>query len=217
MKMTLPHAVTYIVAALTTLASLTPPVQAFISALIPGGAIYVPAVVTFAGALVAFVHQVTGTPASTDSAAPPTSKQSGHARVAMLVAVVGLVGLIAGCASIEKFFGTPTGEAVVLASVDVAVATAEQKGVSAAKINAIAKTALAADTGVSGTLSALSALVNAEIVKLNLPAGDQAAADILEAALGAVIQTKLQGNAALASTQAAVADVLNAVIVATGG
>ena len=216
MKMTLPHAVTYVVAALSALASLAPPVQAVIAAVIPGGAVYVPAAIGLAGALVAFIHQIAGTdPATTPAAAPaPTSKQSGHARVWMLVA---LVALVAGCASIEKFIGTPTGQAVIFASVDVAVATAEQKGISAVKINTIAKAALAADTGVSGTLSAVSALVNAQVAKLNLPAGDQAAADILEAALGAVIQSKLQGNATLASSQAAVADVLNAVIVATGG
>lgn len=217
--MTLPHAVTYVVAALSALASLAPPVQAVIAAVIPGGAVYVPAAIGLAGALVAFIHQIAGTdPTTVPAAAPtPTSKQSGHARVSMLVAVVGLIGLVAGCASIEKFIGTPTGQAVILASVDVAVATAEQKGISATKINTIAKAALAADSGVSGTLSAVSALVSAQVVKLNLPAGDQAAADILEAALGAVIQSKLQGNATLASSQAAVADVLNAVIVATGG
>lgn len=219
MKFTVPHVASYIVAALTTLATLAPPVQAAIAALIPGVGAYVPAAVALAGALVTAYHQFTtlsppATPAAVD---PPASKQAGVARVSVLLSLVAVAVLVAGCASFGKFVSTPTGGAVVLASVDVAVATAEQKGIPAAKINAIAKTALAADSGSSATLFALTALVDAQVAKLNLPAGDKAAADILLAALSGAVQAKLAGNATLASTQAAVADVLNAVIAATGG
>lgn len=136
-------------------------------------------------------------------------------RTFILAAVAALS--LSGCASISSFFGSPTGSAVVIASVDVAVATAEQKGVAPVDINRIAKLALAADNGTAGTLAALSTLVNVQIAKLNLPVGDLAAVQILEVALQAAIASKLNGNADLAAAQAAVAQVLVAVIADTGG
>lgn len=131
--------------------------------------------------------------------------------------IVAALTLLSACASLTSFFSSPTGQAVAIASVDIAVATAEQKGVKATDINRIAKLALAADSGVSGTLGALSALVNAQIAQLNLPPADLAAAQILEIALSAAIQSKLEGNTDLAFAQAQVAQVLNAAIAATGG
>ncbi len=127
------------------------------------------------------------------------------------------IASLAGCASLNSFFSTPTGTAVTAAAVDVAVATAEQKGISAARINAVAKAALAADTGVTGTLAAVAGLVEADVAKTTIPAGDKAAVDLLVATLASEITAKVGSNATLAATQAAAAVVLEQVIVATGG
>ena len=99
----------------------------------------------------------------------------------------------------------------------MAVATAEQKGITAAQINAIAHQALVADSGASATLAAVAGVVNSELAALKLPAGDLAAAQILEAALSVAIAEQIGSNATLANAQAATADVINAVIAATGG
>lgn len=131
--------------------------------------------------------------------------------------VLSAVFALAACTQIESFLGSPTGGAVVDASALVAVATAEQKGVPAAQINKVAKAALAADSGVSGTLAAVSILVDQAIATSGLPAADLAAAKILEVAIGAAITSKVGNSASLAQAQAAVADVLKAVIAASGG
>lgn len=122
-----------------------------------------------------------------------------------------LTACLNGCA----FFSSTAGQDVIVAAVDVAVATAEQKGVSAAEINKIARTALAADSGTTATLAAVSSLVNNQIAKLNLPAGDQAAAAILEIALSAAITAKIGNNATVAQVQASIAVVLQDVIAVT--
>lgn len=124
---------------------------------------------------------------------------------------------LCACASIQSFFGSPQSQPVIDAVVLVAVATAEQKGVPAAQINKVAKAALAADTGVSGTLAAVSTLVDQAISNSGLPAADLAAAKILEVALAAAITAKVGDNANLAAAQADVAVVLNSVIAASGG
>jgi hypothetical protein len=95
------------------------------------------------------------------------------------------------------------------------VATAEQKSVSSAQINSIARAALAADTGTTATLAAISSLINNQIAKLNLPAGDQAAASILEVALAAAITAKIGNNATVAQVQASIAVILQDVIAVT--
>lgn len=133
------------------------------------------------------------------------------------LAAVVVISALVGCASITSFFSSPSGVAVVDASVLVAVATAEQKGVPAAQINKVAKAALAADTGVAGSLAAISGLVDDAISKSGLPVADLAAAKILEVAIAAAITAKVGDNANLAAAQADVAVVLNAVIAASGG
>jgi hypothetical protein len=122
-----------------------------------------------------------------------------------------------GCAQVAAFEQSPTGATVIQASVDVAVATAEAKGISAAQINSIARQALAADQSGAATLAAVTAVVNADVTALKLPAVDQAAADILLAALSAAVQAKVGSNATLAQAQASAAFVINYVIIATGG
>lgn len=124
---------------------------------------------------------------------------------------------LCACASVQSFFGSPASQPVIDAVVLVAVATAESKGVPAAQINKVAKSALAADTGVTGTLAAVSALVDQAISNSGLPAADLAAAKILEVALAAAITAKVGDNANLAAVQADVAVVLNSVIAASGG
>lgn len=122
---------------------------------------------------------------------------------------------LSGCATVSSWFSSPNSAAYISTAVDIAVATAEAKGIPAAQINAIAKQALAADSGVGSSLAAVGALVDAQIAKLKLPPADQAAANILVAALEAAITTKINGSTSAASAQAAAADVLNAVILAT--
>jgi hypothetical protein len=134
-----------------------------------------------------------------------------------LMLVGALTIALSACATVQSFFGSPSGVAVVDASVLVAVATAEQKGVPAAQINKVAKAALAADTGVAGSLAAISGLVDQAIANSGLPAADLAAAKILEVAISAAIAAKVGNNADLAAAQADVAVVLNAVIAASGG
>lgn len=122
-----------------------------------------------------------------------------------------LLQFLNGCATL----GSPQAAPYIQAAVDIAVATAEAKGIAAVQINIIAKAALAVDTGASGTLPAIATLVDAQIAKLKLPAADQAAANILMAALQAAITAKIGSNKNLAAAQAAVAVVLNDVIAAT--
>jgi uncharacterized protein YceK len=130
---------------------------------------------------------------------------------------VAVLATLSACASIQSFFGSPAAAPVIAASVDIAIATAEQKGISAVQINTIAKAALAADAGTSTTLAAVSAIVTANVAKAGLPAGDVAAADILVAAVSAAIQAKVGTNTSLAAAQADAASVLKDVIAATGG
>jgi len=123
---------------------------------------------------------------------------------------------LSGCAVFSKM-NTPAAQPYITAAVDVAVATAESKGVPAAQINAICKTALAADAGTAATLATVAQVVNAELARLNLPAGDLAAARILEDTLSIAIQAQVGANPNVATAQAAIANVLNAAIEATGG
>jgi hypothetical protein len=217
------HVVGIIGGALSAIAGLNP---AVVAAVYPPAVPYAAAAIAAASALLALGHAVMTKPkAPTASVVVPegatatviTKVTPDATKVVPVLIAFMLAVSLTGCASLKSFFGSPTGQAVAVAAVDVAVATAEQKGVNPVDINRIAKLALAADSGVSGTLAALSQLVNAEIAKLNLPAGDLAAVQVLEIALTAAIQSKLQGNVDLATAQATVAQVLNEVIAATGG
>ena len=138
-------------------------------------------------------------------------------KAAPVVTLLLALPFLHACSTLSGWFNSPQAQPVIVAAVDVAVATAEQKGVSATQINDIAKQALVADQSTSATLATVAAVVNAQLAKLNLPAGDLTAAQILEVALAAEIQARIGTNANLAAARAAVADVLNAVIEATGG
>lgn len=156
--------------------------------------------------------------AAAGNAALQAAQSSTVVKMLPLLLLAGLGGLsLHGCASTAAKVTTPGAQPYITAAADVAVATAEQNGVSAAQINAIAKQALAADSGAGATLAAVTAVVNAELVKLKLPAGDLAAAQVLEAALEVAIAQQIGSNASVGQYQAAVADVLQAIIAATGG
>lgn len=189
------------------LAGVFPVLQQFIPSLIPAPyGIVVGAVIGIVGTA---VHQVYQAVSPSTVLPPPVAK--------MLLAGVMIPMLLAmsACASTSAFFGSPNGQATIIAVVDIAVATAEQKGVSAAEINSLAKVALEADSSTTATLSTVNSIINAKLT--SLPALDQNAVQILEVALDAAIAAKVQGNANLASAQAATAQILQAVIAATGG
>lgn len=124
-----------------------------------------------------------------------------------------LCGALTDCATLNA----PSAQAYVQAAVDIAVGSAELKGITAAQINKVCKIVLAADTGVTTTLATLTQLLNAQVLKLNLPAADMLAATILEVALDAAIQAKLQGNSTVAQAQATIAEVMQYAIAASGG
>jgi len=137
------------------------------------------------------------------------------AKVLLPLALV--LPLMTGCATLSKVetaISSPSAQPYLQAAADVAVATAEAKGITAAQITTIAQQALAADQGTAATLATVAAVANAEIAKLGLPAGDVQAAQILEAALTVAIQAQIGNNASIAQAQAAVAVVLNAILAA---
>jgi len=205
MKFSFSHVVGIIGAPVALIAQLNPAIMA---ALYPPAAPYSALIVAAAVALVNLVHAMLGAPAVT---APST------ATVVKVLPLAAVLVAMSGCATVSGWLASPTGEAVAIVAVDVAVATAESKGVPASQINKIAKAALAADTGVSGTLEALSALVDQQIAASGLPAADLAAAKILEVAISASITAKIGSNKDLAAAQAAVAVVLQEAIAASGG
>lgn len=168
-------------------------------------------------ALMVLMRIVTKTPIGT---AVPLPKPAAALFVTLLLAPL----FLGGCAFLSKVtsaVSSPQATVYIDAAVDVAVATAEQKGISAGQINSIAHLALNADQGTNSTLAGISGLINTQIGKLNLPAGDSVAIDILETALSVGIEAQIAASAktgtAIAGAQLAIADVLNAVIGDTGG
>lgn len=131
------------------------------------------------------------------------------------VMVISFSGLT-GCALLKS---VPAPDIAVLtaAAVDAAVATAESKGITGAQINAIAKQVLAADTGNTMPLSALTAFVETQITKLKLPAGDFAAIELVLTALSGAINAQIANNTTVAQAEVVVANVVQDVITATGG
>lgn len=205
------HLAGYVVAAATIVSGLdpklVPPQYAFITAL--------------AGTVVAAAHHgysagVNG--ATITAVANAATKAITTAVPALLVALVlGAGTTLIGCASVQSFLSSPTGQTIVPAGVEVAIATAEQKGVTAAQINSVSKAVLAADTSAATTVVGLTAAVNAQVAKLNLPAGDVAAFQILETAFDAYLVSKYGNNPTVAQVQADVALFVNTAIAMTGG
>lgn len=176
---------------------------------IPGATPYIAGVVGVSAAVVAALHAL--------GVDPPKSSTPMETVAAALLTGLLAGTMLSGCSTVESTLTSPKSAPYVQAAVDVAIATAESKGISAAQINTIAHQALIADQGAGATLAAVSSIVQAQIAKLRLTAADQAAADIVLAALSASIQTQLQANPTLAQAQTAAAVVINDVIAATGG
>jgi hypothetical protein len=154
----------------------------------------------------------------------PTMTTSGTtAKVLPFLVGVLLLGAtttgLTGCATLEKAVAPSSPYSpLIQAGVDVAVAEAVHKGVTAAQIKSIAQTALQADSGTTATVATVSAVVDQQIAKLNLSVGDKAAAQLLVSTLEGVLNTLLTnpGNStAVANAQVAIAAVLNDVIAAT--
>lgn len=129
-----------------------------------------------------------------------------------------------GCAQLTAFtqkataaVTSPQAQPFVKAGALAAVTAAEQHGVSAQQINSVAKQALAADQGAGASLAAVKAVLDRELVKLNLPAGDVLAIVIVESEFNAYVQAQIGQDPTLAKAQAAAADIFQAVIDSTGG
>jgi len=134
-----------------------------------------------------------------------------------LIAVAALAVSMQGCKVLESPAAQPFDAIAVGVAVDTVVGTnAATQAARASAVKAIAQKVLAADTGVTATVGNLQALAMAQIAKLNLPPGDAAAADLLVAVLNTAatqyISTLTAGNANVANTEVAVAQVCNWVI-----
>jgi len=219
----LSHLAGYVISAVTIVSTLSPdtfpPKYAFVTAVATAIATafsHGRAVQGNAGKIVAAVAD-----AVTESISQlPTSTASGSTVAKSIV--MGLLALpvlfaLHGCASVQSWLSSPTGAVVVSAGVEVAVTTAESKGVSAAQINSVAKAVLQADSGANATVTALTAAVNGAAVKAGVPPGDMAAFQILETAFDAWLVTKYGDNATVQNIQADVAAFCAAVIADTGG
>jgi hypothetical protein len=230
MKTSLTHVVAYVVAALVAISAWNP---VSVAALVgPKLAPYVAPFIAFVGALVAFLHSIFGdklvhqtvesTSVSASGATTKTTtvsmvpKQGGfaHRGLLFLLSASITVALVAGgCAQIKSFVSSPTGQTILATAIPVAVEVAEGQGVPAATIKTICADALAADAGTAVTLGTLTAEMNTTLTKVN--SADQAAISIVEVALNAAINSKLAGNASVASVEAAAADVFTACVAAS--
>lgn len=210
------HLTGYVVAGATLVAGinpkLLPPQYAF--------------VVAGAGLVVTAAHHgyTAGQLTGAASAAVNALSKAGTTAAALLAFAV-MFGM-GGCttaqnAEVQAVVTSPAAQVLVTAAVDAAVATAESKGITAAQINSVAKVALTAAGSTGATVGTVTAVANAKLATLNLPAGDLAAAQLLESLIGAEIQARLAADptaaANVGSASTDVSFVLNAVIGATGG
>jgi hypothetical protein len=134
---------------------------------------------------------------------------------------------LTACAGLSSFLSPaaqPLEQAAVGAAVFAAVsadkATTTVQAARAARINQIAKSILALDTGSSMALTDVEIIVNSKVAALNLPAADQLLAQLLTASLGEAIQAQLaltSKGAVSPQTQVAIASVMNWIITDTGG
>lgn len=165
------------------------------------------AIVGGAAGLVAVLHAFGVDPATKTTATT----------VAKLLLIALVLPLLHACTTLQAWISSPTGQVVVTAGVQVAVTTAEQKGLRAAQINSVAKSVLQADQGATATLAVLTNIINKQLAKLNLPAADIDAFTGLELAFDTYLVTKYGNNATVQNLQADVAGFCNQVIADTGG
>jgi hypothetical protein len=224
----LSHLAAYVIAGATVVSTLNPalmpPKYAFITAV--GAAIaaafsHGKAVQANAGAIAgamakAFNDAVSQLP--TPAVVIPVPNPAVVVKTAVVLFALCLIGpLLHGCAQLQSFVSSPTGQTVVTAGVGVGVTAAEAKGVTAAQINATAKLVLQYDQGTTASLAALTSAVNAAAIKAGVPAGDVTAFGTLETAFDTYVLVKYGSNATVQTVQTDVASFCNAVIAATGG
>jgi len=224
----LSHLAGYIAAGATIVSTLSPgtfpPKYAFVTAVATaiatafshGQAVQVNAGKIVAAVADAVTESISQLPTPTTSV-PMSSVVPPAVKALLLMLAMPLLFALHGCASVQSWLSSPTGAVVVSAGVEVAVTTAESKGVSAAQINNVAKAVLQADSGANATVAALTAAVNGAAVKAGVPPGDMAAFQILETAFDAWLATKYGDNATVQNIQADVAAFCAAVIADTGG
>lgn len=141
-----------------------------------------------------------------------------------LIAILAMSLALVGCATLGKVF-TPANAPLVAASVDVAVAIAVGNDRAAAPVRAgvirrAALDLLAVDTGNVASVLDVEKLVNAEVVKLNLPPAETAVVQLLTASFTSAINAQIQAqiDAKLTpDTTVIVADILKQVVTATNG
>ncbi len=229
----LSHLAGYIIAGVTVVSTLAPgtipPKYAFITAIATGlvtafshgkavqanaGSIAAAMANAFNDAVAAAAVPV---PQPAPAPSPATVVAAGiKVAVAMLV-LAATLPYLHGCASTQAWLGTPTGEAVTIAGVQVAVTTAEQKGVSAAQINSVAKSIIADVQMSTVTLATMTATLNAELIKLKVPAGDVAAFQGLELAFDAYLVGKYGNNPTVQNLSADIILFCQQAVIDTGG
>ena len=198
---------------LAIIAGSFPVLQQLLPALVPPP--YGIAIGAIIGILGGLTHAATSTPAS-GSLPPPSAGTIAKLHVlTMIAAVFVAVSVLSGCASLSAKVAAPSSQPYVTDAANTAVLIAESQGITAAQINAVATKALAADSGTTATLATVSAVINAQLAKLSLSPIEALAVSALESGLTAGINAQLANNATVAQAQAAIADVLNAVIKAT--
>lgn len=198
--------------ALAVIAGAFPLAQQLLPALVPPPwGIALGAIIGILGGV---VHASASTPAST--LPPPSAGTVAKLHLlTMVAAIVMALTVLAGCASLSAKVTSPTAQPYVTAAAQAAVGIAESQGITAAQINSVATQALAADQGTGATLAAVSGVISTQLAKLKLNPAELLAASALESALAIGINQQISGNATVAAAQAAVADILSAVIAAT--
>jgi hypothetical protein len=202
--------------ALAVVAGALPVLQQLLPGLLPPP--YGIALGAIVGILGGLVHAATSAPTSGSLPPPSAGTVAKLHLVTMLVAVFLALSVLAGCATVSKVASditAPTSQPYVTAAANGAVLLAESQGITAAQINGVAVKALAADSGTSATLATVGTVLNAQLAKLGLNAIESVVASALVSGLTNAINQQLQSNTSVAQVQAAIADVLNAVIKAT--
>lgn len=129
----------------------------------------------------------------------------------LLLCCIAPAFFLPGCAVLESPAAQPFDAIAVSVGVDTVVGTNPvTQAARAASVKRIALLVLAADTGVTATVASLEAIAAAEVAKLHLPPGDQAAAQLLLAVLDTAVNQYVAvktGGATIQNTQVAIATV----------
>ena len=141
-----------------------------------------------------------------------------------LLAAIAVLTLTSGCAtqmaSLSKALA-PASQPYLQVGVGSAVMLAVSKGVPIADIQGVANNALVIAKGINVSAATIQADLNALIAKSKLTPPQLIAANELSASLAVIINQYLSKNATsgniVATTQLAVTDIADAVLVATGG